>query len=171
MSDAARDPGTGPADERHAVEAANARLYLAFEQGDAPAMAALWVDGEAAESAVCVHPGWPALLGRPAVLRSWSLIMANTAYVQVFLTDVRTTVHGDIAVVTCTEDVLTGLDAGDGLSGGRVVATNVFRRGADGWRVWVHHASPLLAPRADGADGRDDGADEGDDDAGEEVGR
>ena len=28
----------------------------------------------------------------------------------------------------------------------KVLATNVFRRRAQGWRLWVHHASPVLAP-------------------------
>ena len=31
-----------------------------------------------------------------------------------------------------------------GLAGGRAVATNVFRRTPDGWRLWLHHASPVL---------------------------
>ena len=37
----------------------------------------------------CVHPGWPVLTGRGEVLRSYALIMANTEYIQFFLTDVR----------------------------------------------------------------------------------
>jgi 1,2-phenylacetyl-CoA epoxidase PaaB subunit len=32
------------------------------------------------------------------------------------------------------------------------VATNVFRRSSAGWRLWVHHASPVLA----GDDDEDD---------------
>ena len=31
-----------------------------------------------------------------------------------------------------------------GLAGGRAVATNVFRRTPEGWRLWLHHASPVL---------------------------
>jgi hypothetical protein len=31
-----------------------------------------------------------------------------------------------------------------GLAGGRAVATNVFRRTTGGWRLWLHHASPVL---------------------------
>ena len=61
-------------------------------------------------------------------------------------------VDGDVAVVTCTENILTGVPGGRrataaaaALVGGRVVATNVFRRTPDGWRLWVHHASPVLA--------------------------
>jgi ketosteroid isomerase-like protein len=132
------------------LEAANLALYAAVEAADFEAMSALWVEGEAGESSVCVHPGWPAVVGRGQVLRAWALIMANTTYIQFFLTDVRSWVVDDVGVVSCQENILTGLDAGpaDGtadLSGGRVVATNVFRRTPDGWRAWLHHASPVLA--------------------------
>jgi hypothetical protein len=65
-------------------------------------------------------------------------------------------------VVTCAENILTGMGGGtgDGLSGGQVVTTNVFRRTQDGWRAVVHHASPVLARDEPGTDG--DGAGEGD---------
>lgn len=133
-----------------AVEAANTALYDAFETGDIDLMSALWLDDDVAEDVTCVHPGWAPVHGRGAVLRSWSMIMANTAYIQFFLTDVTVQVNGDVAVVTCGENILTG-DAGDteddaspGFAGGRAVATNIFRRTGDGWRLWVHHASPVL---------------------------
>ncbi len=122
------------------VEAANAALYAAFETGDVDLMEAVW-DVEEPEAVVCVHPGWPMLRGRANVLRSWSAVMAGTEYIQFFLTDVRVCVLGDTAVVTGTENVLTSADVGDNTA---VVATNVFVRRADGWRLLVHHASPVL---------------------------
>jgi len=122
------------------VETANAALYTAFESGDVDLMEAVW-DQEEADAVVCVHPGWPMLRGRTAVLRSWSAVMANTEYIQFFLTDVQVAVHGQTAVVTCTENVLTSADVGDNAS---VVATNVFVRRSDGWRLQVHHGSPVL---------------------------
>ena len=122
------------------VEAANTALYAAFETGDVDLMEAVW-DMEDPEALVCVHPGWPMLRGRAAVLRSWSAVMANTDYIQFFLTDVQVCVSGETAVVTCTENVLTSADVGDNAA---VVATNVFVRRADGWRLQVHHGSPVL---------------------------
>jgi ketosteroid isomerase-like protein len=125
------------------VTAANAELYAAFEAGDIDRMGAVWDD---AEDVVCVHPGWPMVRGRQRVLRSWSVIMANTAYIQFFLTDVTTEVEGDVAVVSCQESILTGVGE-EGLGdSGLVVATNVFRRRDGRWRLWVHHGSPVLAP-------------------------
>ncbi len=132
------------AGELDAVVAANTALYEAFEAADIDGMKRVWDD---ADDVVCIHPGWPMLRGRPRVLRSWSVIMANTAYIQFFLTDVQAEVSGEIAVVTCEENILTsvGEDGGFG-ENARVVATNVFRRRPDGWRLWVHHGSPVLAP-------------------------
>jgi ketosteroid isomerase-like protein len=132
--------------DAEAVTAANAELYAAFEAADIDRMSALWDDSE---DLVCVHPGWAAVTGRGRVLRSWSVIMANTPYIQFFLTDVTPFVQGDVAVVTCQENILTGVtDASGELSDSSVAfATNVFRRRDDGWRLWLHHASPVLAPR------------------------
>jgi hypothetical protein len=147
------------------LEAANLALYSAVEQADFDAMSQLWVDGPAGDSAVCVHPGWPAVVGRGQVLRAWALIMANTTYIQFFLTDVHSWVVDDVGVVSCQENILTGLEEGPvggvaGLPGGRVVATNVFRRTPQGWRAWLHHASPVLAADTEDADdaGDTDGA-------------
>jgi ketosteroid isomerase-like protein len=122
------------------AEAANAALYAAFETGDVDLMEAVW-DAEDPSAVVCVHPGWPMLRGRTNVLRSWSAVMAGTEYIQFFLTDVQVSLHGDTAVVTCTENVLTSADVGDNAA---VVATNVFVRRAGGWRLLVHHGSPVL---------------------------
>jgi ketosteroid isomerase-like protein len=150
------------------LEAANLALYAAVEAADFESMSALWVDGPAGDSSVCVHPGWPAVVGRGQVLRAWALIMANTTYIQFFLTDVCSWVVDDVGIVSCQENILTGLDAGPSggvadLSGGRVVATNVFRRTPQGWRAWLHHASPVLTADDTGeTDDTDDaGADGG----------
>jgi ketosteroid isomerase-like protein len=133
---------TAPGLEQAAVEAANTAFYAAFEEADVDAMAQIW-DDEQPEALTCIHPGWPPLRGREQVLRSWSALMANTDYIQFFLTDVTVAVEGDIAVVTCTENVLTGVTESGGA--GAAVATNVFRRRSPhGWRLQVHHAGPLL---------------------------
>jgi ketosteroid isomerase-like protein len=131
--------------ELDAVVAANAELYAAFEEGDVDRMEAVW---DEADDVVCVHPGWPMLRGRARVLRSWSVIMANTNYIQFFLTGVDTVIDADTAVVTCEENILTAVADPDGAlsQSAKVVSTNVFRRRGDGWRLWLHHGSPVLAP-------------------------
>lgn len=128
-----------------AVEEVNTAFYEALEVGDFDALSALWLEDEIS----CVHPGWPVLSGRGEVLRSYALIMSHTDYIQFFLTDTKVAVIDDTALVTCTENILSGGPAEDGgelgpLVGQLVVATNVFRRTPGGWRLWSHHGSPVL---------------------------
>lgn len=130
------------------VLTANRAFYDALETGDIDLMGAVWAD----EGCVCVHPSTAAIHGRAAVLRSMSLIMANTAYIQFFLTDVTVSRSGDRAVVTCTENILTsgtddgGQDAdGEALLSARATALNAFVRQDGGWRMWVHHATSVLS--------------------------
>ncbi|MDT0308962.1 nuclear transport factor 2 family protein [Streptomyces sp. DSM 44917] len=142
---------SGARTDIEAVAAANTALYDALEQGDLDAMAEHWLD----EDVSVVHPGWPVINGRGEVIRSYALIMANTEYIQFVLTDVEVSVLGDTALVTCTENILSGgpteADGTTGpLVGGLVVATNVFRRTHDGtWKIWSHHGSPVLIGRED----------------------
>lgn len=148
--------------EARAVERANQAFYDAVETSDLDGLEAVVLDGPLAETVAVVHPGWPVLRGRREVMRSYALIMANTDYIQFFLTDVEVAVDGDAAVVTCTENILTGGPAEEdgsagSLVGGLVVATNVFRRTADGWQMWVHHGSPVLADDSDEDDDEDGG--------------
>lgn len=127
-----------------AVVAANAELYAAIEAGDAGRIAAMW---DESDDVVCVHPGWPAVVGRSRVLRSWAAILANTAYIQFFATGFDVAITGDVAVVSCEYGVLARADDSDAGFGesARVVASNVYRRRAGQWRLWSHHASSVLA--------------------------
>ena len=134
--------------EARAVERANQAFYDAVENSDLDALESVVLDGPLAESVAVVHPGWPVLRGRREVMRSFALIMANTDYIQFFLTDVEVGVDGDAAVVTCTENILTAQDEPPGLQstgfqGGKAQALNVFTREAAGWRMWIHQASPV----------------------------
>jgi ketosteroid isomerase-like protein len=145
--------------EQAAVAAANETFYQAVEDGDLDTVRALWIGGEHSGTAHCVHPGQPAVHGRSQVLMSWAVVMSRLSYLQFFITDVRVVVSGEIAVVTCAENVLTDLPRSEsdegaaGFAGGRAEATNIFRRAADGrWLMFAHHSSPVFpsgGPEAD----------------------
>jgi ketosteroid isomerase-like protein len=126
------------------VAEANLAFSDAFEARDLAAMGDVW---ERSSRVAVTHPGWPTLRGFEKVLSSWRAIFANTPYIQFFLTDVKVTVDGDVAYVTCTENVLSSGEGApeEGFVGGKAVATNVFRRTSTGWRLWIHHASPVLS--------------------------
>lgn len=139
------------------VLARHRAFYDAVETGDLTLMESLWASSPTTS---CVHPGAEPLVGTDAVLRSWALLMANVEYIQFFLTDVAVSVlpgtpggpsgsgEGDVAVVTCTENILSGegTESADSFAGGKAVCTSVLvREGADEpWRFWSRHASPVL---------------------------
>ncbi|MEH3032511.1 MAG: nuclear transport factor 2 family protein [Aeromicrobium erythreum] len=128
------------------VLTAHRAFYDAVETGDPDLMASLWVDDPGTS---CVHPGAEVLHGTSAVLRSWSLLMANLDYIQFFLTDVRVThpwgADGDVAVVSCTENILSGQEmADDSFAGGKAVCTSLLVRRGGSWRFFARHASPVI---------------------------
>jgi len=107
---------------------ANEAFYLAFEAMDYEAMAHLW---SARRDIVCLHPGWPALIGRDAVLDSWRSILSNPQQGQVsFYQASAQRISEDSVAVVCYE-----------MAGGSVmVATNVFEFESDRPRMVLHQA-------------------------------
>ena len=131
-------------DRSRAVLNANQAVYDAIEGGDIDLMASVWADRD---DVTCIHPGAEPLRGKGSVTRSWSVVMANTGYIQFFLTDVSVAFSDDsTAIVSCTENVLAEADGepADTFAGGKAVATNVFVRSQRGWLLWMRHASPVI---------------------------
>lgn len=124
---------TSTADQA-AVLFANEAFYRAFADRDVAAMTALW-----AESApvLCIHPGWPPVHGRDAVLASWTRILRHPQAPDIACVAPRAHVLGMVALVVCHEAV-----QGQAVQGQALVATNLFRREAGGWKLFHHQASP-----------------------------
>ena len=131
-----------------AALATHRAFYDAVETGDVDLMASLWVDDPETS---CVHPGAVPLRGTAAVLRSWTVLMANVGYIQFFLTDREVTTlplgedNPSAVVITCTENILSGGEAsGDEMfTGGKAVCTSILVRDEGGWKFWSRHASPV----------------------------
>jgi len=121
-------------DEDEAL-AANRRFYEAFEASDIDAMSDVWVHDEAV---VCTHPGWATLHGWAAVSASWFALFHNDQALQFIVTNEQARVEGDVAWVSCDENIL-----GDG-PGGTAAALNLFLRTDETWRMVGHHASPVV---------------------------
>ena len=127
-------------DDAAAVRDANERFYRAFEHLDVDEMEAAWSHGEHVK---CVHPGWPLLSGWPAVRESWRTIFANTAEMRFSIGDVNVVASETMACVTCTENILAEVQGR--ISVTSILATNVFERAPQGWRMILHHASHVLS--------------------------
>lgn len=128
-----------------AVEAFNRRYYDAFQSLSVDAMSKLWWHDP---DATCVHPGWDFRHGWPAVIGSFAEIFANTRSIRFALGDLRVRVVGNLAYVTCVENLVSvEQESGDYL--GAVLATNVYECRHGEWKMIHHHASPFASDEAD----------------------
>jgi ketosteroid isomerase-like protein len=116
--------------EQDDILAANAAYYEAFASADAERMSRIWAD----QDVTCVHPGWPALVGRPAILKSYRNIFGNPNQERVEPHNPTAMVFGDEGRVICIE--LIG-------NAHALAATNWFRRVGRAWRMIHHQASPI----------------------------
>ncbi|MEQ8860283.1 MAG: nuclear transport factor 2 family protein [Pseudomonadales bacterium] len=121
---------------RDEVLFANEAFYVAFASADLAAMERLWAERD---DVVCLHPGWPALCGREAVLESWARILGNPDQpaVTVHALDALAAGPGAMLVV-CYETMADTV----------MVASNLFVSTADGPRLLSHQAGLCPDPPA-----------------------
>jgi ketosteroid isomerase-like protein len=113
-----------------------AAFYEALQQGDIDRLMACWSDED---EIVCVHPGGPRLIGHTEVRAGFEALFAN-GRVLAHPEKVRRADMGACSVHSVVERVEVLSD--DGVQQAWVVATNVYAKTAQGWRMVAHHASP-----------------------------
>ena len=112
------------------------QFYEALQHGDVERLMATWSDDEEIS---CVHPGGPRVVGAAAIRSAFEAIFANGA-VNARPEKVRRLQTLACAVHSVLEHIQ--IMTTDGPQSAWVVATNVYLKGALGWRLVAHHASP-----------------------------
>ena len=116
------------------VEAA---FYDALNRADVEALMLLWADDD---DIFCIHPGGPRLHGHAAIQASWQAILAQGAL------QIRPSqLHQTHNVMSAVHTVIEG-GANVGNQPAHLVATNVYMKTPQGWRMVLHHVS--VAPGA-----------------------
>lgn len=118
---------------------AEAAFYEAFERASLGDMMAVWADDG---TLVCVHPMSARLIGRAAITDSWRQILGSGERMRFELGDTVISAGDDISVHWVHEHISVGDDRRS-----LIIATNVYRLGAAGWRMVAHHGSPGHAPQ------------------------
>lgn len=116
------------------VEEVEAAFYDALSHADLDALMALWAEEE---EIVCVHPGAPRLVGHAAIRASWEAIFERGG-VQIRPVQLHAMQNMMSAVHNVIEDVRQGPHEGSEM---HILATNVYLKTPQGWRLAMHHAS------------------------------
>lgn len=117
-------------------EQAELAFYRAFERADLTAMMATWSEDD---DIVCIHPGGQRLLGIDAIRESWRQLFRDGPRMRIELLDPRIQTGRMVSVHNLYERIrLQGQ-----LRSHLILATNIYQLTPSGWRMVVHHASPL----------------------------
>jgi ketosteroid isomerase-like protein len=119
-------------------------FYEALQSGDLERLMACWADED---DIVCVHPGGPRLVGHAAIRASFEQLLQN-GHIHTLPERVHRIGVGPSAVHSVVERV--EVPTHDGPRHAHVIATNIYTKTAQGWRLVLHHASPgTVAAKAD----------------------
>ncbi|TWO69786.1 nuclear transport factor 2 family protein [Caenimonas sedimenti] len=120
----------GDADD---VEAA---FYDALQNADLEKLMACWADED---DIVCIHPGGPRVVGATAIRATFEAMFANGS-----IRAVPEKVRKIVSVASSVHNLLERVEVltPQGPQQAWVIATNVYHRTAQGWRLVAHHASP-----------------------------
>jgi ketosteroid isomerase-like protein len=126
-------------------------FYDALEGGDAEAMASVW---EPSAEIACLLPMSPLIQGQE-VMEMWRALFAQGMAFDIQVSHLAWIEGGDMALHLIEERITQPDQAGAGRPAPSVYGTNLFRRGAEGWRLVMHQNSPVPPPPPPGAFGED----------------
>ncbi|HQR03801.1 MAG: nuclear transport factor 2 family protein [Proteobacteria bacterium] len=116
------------------VEAA---FYEALEKADLEAMMTVWCEDE---EVACIYPGGPRMTGYAAVREIWRRGFENRPRFHIRTTLLSTVENPFTTVHTVVEYFSIESEP---RQAALIAATNIYIRGAQGWRLAVRHASPV----------------------------
>jgi ketosteroid isomerase-like protein len=116
------------------VEETEAAFYDAISRADLEALMAIWTEDD---EIICIHPGAPRLIGHAAIRASWeSIFERGGVHIQPVqlhaIHNMLSATHNVVEIITRSDHDQQDL---------HIVATNVYVKTAQGWRIAVHHAS------------------------------
>ena len=113
-----------------------ASFYEALQSSDLDRLMACWADED---EVICIHPGGPRLIGLVAIRAAFEAMFGGGS-IRIAPQAVRKIEAMASAVHSVREhiEVLTQ----EGPVEAFVMATNIYHKTAQGWRLVAHHASP-----------------------------
>jgi ketosteroid isomerase-like protein len=129
-------------------EDAETAFYEAVQSGDLEGLMRVWAEDD---EVVCVHPNGQRMVGHAAIRESWRSVFNGGRQLQIAVSRTVRWSSMLMSIHSVIEHIAVDNDQGD-LT---LAATNVYVRGANGWRILIHHASAIQ----DGAENAPDSGD------------
>jgi ketosteroid isomerase-like protein len=117
-------------------------LYEAMRRGDIERLMHVWSDDD---EICCIHPGSARLVGAAAIRASFEAMFANGT-IDAEPHRVRRLESHSSAVHSVLERIRLMTPEGEQFAW--VIATNVYLKSSQGWRLVAHHASPGTSAEA-----------------------
>lgn len=114
--------------------------YDAIDECDLEKMMSAWEDSI---HSACLMPMQPMHHGKEAIRELWQTMLDPDLQVQITINHLQWTEQGDIAI-HIVEEMVTLMGANQRQP--PIYATNIYRKGSDGWRMLMHINSPAPAP-------------------------
>ena len=131
-----RKPKVPPASLGGNADDIEAAFYEALQRGDLEKLMACWGDED---DIVCVHPGGGRLVGAATISAAFEAMFSNGP-IRAQPEKVRKVESLGASVHSVLERIEVLTD--EGPRHAYVVATNVYHKTVQGWRMVAHHASP-----------------------------
>ena len=111
-------------------------FYEALQNADITQLMACWADED---EVICIHPGGPRLVGLGAIRSAFEAMFANGS-----LRITPQAVRKLEAMASALHSVRERIEilSNEGPIEAFVMATNVYHKTPQGWRMVAHHASP-----------------------------
>ncbi|OIN91772.1 MAG: DUF4440 domain-containing protein [Comamonadaceae bacterium CG1_02_60_18] len=111
-------------------------FYEAMQAGDIERLMSCWADED---EVICVHPGGPRMVGLGAVRAAFEAVF-NNGNVRVHIEALHKIESMTSAVHSVRERI--ELLTNEGPVEAFAIATNVYHKTVQGWRMVAHHVSP-----------------------------
>ncbi|MEN8178423.1 MAG: nuclear transport factor 2 family protein [Pseudomonadota bacterium] len=113
--------------------------YDAIDEKDLEAMMAIW---EESDETLCLLPMMPAQRGTESIRKAWEPLLTGEIRLDMEIKHLVWIEAGELAIHLVEEHVQA-----PGQQGKQTVyATNIYRKGADGWHILMHQNSPTPPP-------------------------
>ena len=113
-----------------------AAFYDALQSANIDKLMACWADED---EIVCIHPGGPRVVGVAAIRATFEAMFANGS-IRAWPERVRKI----DSMASCVHNLVERVEVAtpEGPRNAWVIATNIYHKTAQGWRMVAHHASP-----------------------------